>query len=170
MHRALGRFLATRILRPHLKPLNKRYESLDPVQFEALKALSSYRTHLYIEGDYWQPLEEEADLYALLEYAIPLLNQIEVSLYQDADTELDEEQMELLLRLIDDRELCKSIAEVTGIEPDKVVESHKAVVSNLIRQRGASQDDTFFLTSVIEHLIPSIVKGIPEEKENEMDH
>ena len=97
MHRALGRFMATRILRPHLKPLHKRYESLDAVQFEALKALSSYRTHMYIEGDYWQPLEEEYDFFSLLEYAIPLLNDIEVKLYNDADAELNEDEFELFL-------------------------------------------------------------------------
>ena len=167
MHRALGRFMATRILRPHLKPLHKRYESLDAVQFEALKALSSYRTHMYIEGDYWQPLEEEADFFALLEYAIPVLNEIEVKLYNDADAELNEDEFELLLRLIDDRELCKSIAEVAEIDPERVVDTHKAVMSSLIRQEGASRDDTLFLTSVMEHVIPSIVKGIPESEEEE---
>lgn len=158
MHRALGRFLATRILRPHLKPLHKRYESLDPVQFEALKALSSYRTHMYIEGDYWQPLEEQADFFALLEYAIPLLNQIEVKIYNNADVELNEDEMELLFRLIDDRELCKSIAEVAGLDPDKIIEYHKNTTTDLIKQDGASKDDTLFLTSVVEHMIPSIIK------------
>jgi hypothetical protein len=165
MHRALGRFLATRILRPHLKPLSQRYESLDPVQFEALKALSSYRTHLYIEGDYWQPLEEQADFFSLLEYAIPILNDIEVKLYNDADSELNEDEFELLLRLVDDRELCKSIAEVSKVSPEKVIDTHKAVTSNLIKQGRSSVDDTFFLTSVVEHVISSVVKMVPKEEE-----
>lgn len=164
MHRALGRFLATRILRPHLKPLNQRYESLEPVQFEALKALSSYRTHMYIEGDYWQPLEEQADFFSLLEYAIPILNDIEVKLYNDSDADLNEDELELLLRLVDDRELCKSLAEIAEVSPEKVIESHKAVMSNLIRQGGESVDSTLFLTSVIEHLVPTIVKMVPKEE------
>ena len=169
MHRALGRFLATRILRPHLKPLHKRYESLDSVQFEALKALSSYRTHMYIEGDYWQPLEEEADLYSLLEYAIPLLNEIEIKLYKNPDEELNEDELELLLRLVDDRELCKSMAELTHVDPEKIIETHKATVSNLIRQGGTSVDDTFFLTSVMERIANSIAKMVPNEEEEKLE-
>lgn len=164
MHRALGRFLATRILRPHLKPLHQRYESLNSVQFEALKALSSYRTHMYIEGDYWQPLEEEADLFSLLEYAIPLLNEIEIKLYHDADSELNEDELELLIRLVDDRELCKSIAEVAEVPPEKVIDTHKAVMSNLIRQSGESIDDTYFFTSVVNHLVPSVTKMVAKEE------
>jgi hypothetical protein len=166
MHRALGRFLATRIFRPHLKDLHKRYESLEPVQFSALKALSSYRTHMYIEGDYWQPLEEEADLFSLLEYAIPLLNEIELKLYKDSEAELNEDEFELLLRLVDDKELCKSIAEVIGVDPDSVIETHKAVCSKLLRS-GFSKDDTYFLTEVINKVLPSVVRNMDSNGVNE---
>lgn len=167
MHRALGRFLATRIFRQHLKPLNKRYESLDVVQFEALKALSSYRTHMYIEGDYWQPLEEEADLFSLLEYAIPLLNEIEVKLYNDADVELNEDEMELLLRLIDDRELCKSISEVSSVDFDKVWNIYTASTSNLIKKHSMSIDETYFKTKVMDQVAFSISKSLPKSLMNE---
>ena len=163
LHRALGRFLATRIFRPKLKPLHQRYESLDAVQFEALKALSSYRTHLYIEGDYWQPLEEEADLFSLLEYAIPLLNEIEVKLYNDSDAELSEDEMELLLRLVDDKELCKSISETTNVDFDKVYEVFRASTTHLIKKQKMSAEDTFFKTRVMESVVRSITNASPME-------
>ena len=157
-HRALGRFNATRIFRDKLPKLGTHWESLDPLQDQALKAISSIRTHLYIDMGYYQSVEEEADLFQLLEYAIPLLNDIEVKLFNDSDAELSEDEEEILLRLLDQREFCKSIAEVLEVDQEKIIDCYQAVTANLLKQKDVSKDDTYFLTKVVEQLIPSALR------------
>lgn len=164
-HRAMGRYLATRIFRPKMSTLANRYESLDPLQDQALKAISSMRTHLYIDLGYYQSLEEEADLFCLLEYAIPILNDIEVKLFQDSETELTPDELELLLRLVDDNELCKSIAEVLTVDPEPVLEKYRAVCSNLSKKN--SRDGTFFNSVAMSEFIEAIVPMIPKPEESE---
>lgn len=153
LHRSLSRFLATRIFRPHLGYLKDRYESLDPLKFDALKALSSCRTHMYIENDYYSPLSEAVDYSFFMEYAIPLLNTIEWSIYQNPDSDLSEDEQELLLRLTDERELCKATADIFEIlTPDKVFETYKGVQQRMFAD-GSSADETYFVSRLIESFI-----------------
>lgn len=163
-HRAMGRYLATRIFRPKMSTLANRYESLDPLQGEALKSISSTRTHLYLELDYYQSIEEEADLFQLLEYAIPVLNEIEVKLFQNSDAELNNDEMELLLRLVDENELCKSFSDLLQIEPEHVTEHYRAVVGKM--SRDTSRDDTLFCMSVMEEFVEALIPLLPEEEES----
>jgi len=166
MHRAMGRFLATRIFRPKHEPLKKRYESLDPLQFDALKALSSYKTHLYIEGDYYQSIEEEAEYRSLLDYSLPLLNSIEMKIYTDPEAALHEDEMELLLRFLDERELCKSISEILSV-PFEVILEHYRTTCTRLTSHGASTDETYFLSRVMELIVPYVIAELPQMPESE---
>jgi len=173
-HRAMGRYLATRIFRPklstfagYLKDRDKnRFESLDPLQDEALKSISSMRTHLYIDLGYYQTLEEEANLFQLLEYAIPLLNTIEIKLFENSESILDPDEEELLLRLVDENELCKSFSEVLSIEPHRVTEVYKAIQSKLIRGKY-SKDSTYFCTEVMKEFSEALISLMVKEGNNE---
>lgn len=157
LHRSLARFLATRILRPHLGYLKDRYESLEPLKFDALKALSSCKTHMYIEEEYYSVLSEAAEYSSFMEYAIPLLNSIEWRLYQNPDSELSADEQELLLRLADERELCKSLSEVLGtVTADKIFEAYKGVQHKMFGD-GSSADETYFYSRLIENFIPCLL-------------
>jgi len=175
-HRAMGRYMATRIFRPkmstlatYMKDRNKgrnRFESLDPLQDEALKAISSMRTHLYIDLGYYQSLEEEANLFQLLEYAIPLLNTIEIKLFADSESALEPDEEELLLRLVDENELCKSFSDILEIDSGKVSETYKAIQSKLIRGK-CGWDNTYFCTEVMKEFSEALISLMVKEGENE---
>jgi hypothetical protein len=154
-HRAMGRFLATRIFRDKLPKLQKRFESLDTLQIDFLKACSSIRTHLFIEGDYYQPLEEEADLFQLLEYAIPVLNSIELKVFQDSNENLDDDELELLYRLVDEQEMKKSISEVLDLPITTVSEKYQAILSRANKAKE-NRDDTYFMTRIMEKVVNSV--------------
>ena len=158
MHRSLGRFLATHITRDSMSTLRDRYESLDPFQFEALKALSSYRTHAYIEEEYYMPLSEAEEYSSFMDYVIPLLSTIEMKVYRNSNTEFDEDEKELMLRLVPDTEICKCLAETfdSRIPLEKIIDTYKGVQSRMLAD-GSSQDETYFFTHHIENLMPCLL-------------
>jgi len=92
-HRVLGNFIANRIFRPH--------ESYD--KFELLKAISSLKTHLFIEGDYYMPLNEYVDYELVVEEFIPELCRMEEELV--LGKELTDEELDLLIRFCSTKQL-----------------------------------------------------------------
>lgn len=109
-HRTLGRYLSTRII-----------ENFSPNRFEStiddiLTAISSARTHLYIDLGYYKPLVEEVEYSELLEYYIPLLNSIELKLIESNVPSLTDEELEGLLRLID----YEIVEEIFSIKIDEL--------------------------------------------------
>lgn len=167
LHRGISRFLATRITRPHVDSLKATRESLDVLQCETLKSLSSLRTHLYIENDYYMPLEESAEFVALLEYAIPLLNSIEVKIYHDASADLNEDEYELLLRFCDTRELCRALSE--ALEPlslETIHDTYKAIYARMMSENSSDQE-SYFLTRLMENLLPCLLDVYERERSSE---
>ena len=159
-HRALGRFLSTRITRDHhtSSMLSKdRSESLlEMAKFETLKALSSYRTHFFIEGEYYKPLQEDVEFFFLLEYALPLLSSVELKIYTDILTPLTEDETELLLRLCDEKELCKSFPELfETLSTDEVCDTYKAIQGRMLSE-GSSTDETSFYSRLIDNFLPCL--------------
>lgn len=102
-HRALGKFLATRDIR----------EAMLHELTDLLKAISSLKTHLFIEGDYYRPLSDYVDYEIMIEETIPTLCAIEEKLIR-----LDppsKEEWELLFSFIDEDVL---IEELTKLNPN----------------------------------------------------
>lgn len=89
-HRQLGRFLATRV-----------FEVGDYNPIEVVKAISSAKTHLLLEFDYFMGFDEELELHNLIEYAIPLLSEIETKVIEESPEALSADHYELLARLCD---------------------------------------------------------------------
>lgn len=95
-HRNIGKRLATR---------DRKITLRETAEF--LKAVSSLRTHLYIDLDYYRPLTEQADFELFLEETIPILNELEARLLSSGDNELTEEEYELLTYLSDRGEVTE---------------------------------------------------------------
>lgn len=100
-HRQLGRFLATRIFE------NGEYDKI-----EVTKAISSAITHLMLECDYFQSFDEELELHTLVEYAIPLLSQVQSLIILEREEEITPDQYELLSRLCDQEILAEEAGKV----------------------------------------------------------
>jgi hypothetical protein len=101
MHRQIGRFLATRITKRSVKSTRMLRESL-------LKAISSLRTHLYIENETYQTVNDQRDLGLLMDHAVPALLEIEQRWWSVSNGDLlvetdamplDEDEFELLMCL-----------------------------------------------------------------------
>lgn len=143
MHRSMGRFLALRYF-PSKRPTR---ESLECVKDLILKASSSMRTHIYIEEGYYKSLDDQVELELLAEYILPTLQGIEAKLYEDICYEMNGDELECVLRIIDEEELLKALTELSGIDL-KVVKSVWHDSSNE-KLRGGS----FYLVSRFEKLM-----------------
>lgn len=100
-HRQLGRFLATRLVEGFELQIDR---------YELLKAITSVRTHLYIEGEYFRPLDEDVEFELLLEYSLPILKVIEDKIF-NRDYSFNHDELELMLRLVDTSEVLETLAE-----------------------------------------------------------
>jgi len=108
-HRALGRYLATRDFRPSAnKP-----ESYNPVLInevcDVLKGLSSLRTHLFIEFEYFHPVDEQIDLEIVLDEVLPMISRVENNIL--TNTPIQEDDLELLLRLVEKKILINELSD-----------------------------------------------------------
>lgn len=108
-HRSLGRMLATR----HTGRRLVKSEALDLTLVnelsETLKAISSLRTHLFIELDYFHEMNEEADLHILIEETIPVLYRVEESLLHGRP--VDKDDLDLLVALVHPEALKREMDE-----------------------------------------------------------
>jgi hypothetical protein len=132
-HRNLGRFLSSRYFHPRIKGLVKddqedssksarAEESLSKFDLaEALKAITSIRTHCFIELEYFHPLQEELDYEDFLEEILPELISIEKKLW--ANEKLNGYDLKILLQLVDKKELANAIAGDTGLESKRIEEA-----------------------------------------------
>lgn len=93
-HRQLGRYIATRMT--NSENLNEISSTVD----DFLTAVSSIRTHLYIDLGYYKPILEEFEYSDLLEEIIPVLNEIELKFIKRNYQDLTPEELNTLLSLI----------------------------------------------------------------------
>lgn len=96
-HRQLARYAATRLGRSN----NKLSESvIESNVDDFLTAVSSLRTHMYIDLGYYKPLIESIEYSELLEYVIPILNEVELKFISRRYSELTAEELDVLLNLV----------------------------------------------------------------------
>jgi hypothetical protein len=132
-HRNLGRFLSSRYFYPRIKGVikddqednsksSRAEESLNVFDFaEVLKAITSARTHCFIELEYFHPLQEELDYEDFLEEILPELISIEKKLW--ANEKLNGYDLKILLQLVDRKELANAIASDAGVESKRIEEA-----------------------------------------------
>lgn len=98
----------------------ENFDYLIESKYEMLKGLSSLKTHLYIEGEYFRPsIVEDYKFDVLLETVIPIINKLELSLLNE-DISLDlHSEINTLLRLISESEVVAALSALV----DKPVDS-----------------------------------------------
>ena len=145
-HRKLGTWIASKIAHDkHGHSVYKRDESIDI--YEGLAALSSLRTHLYIEAQYLSSsLQESVEIRTLVEYAAPVLLILEQRFLEDTQTKLTEDEMELLLRLCEPTALLRACSEVWSIPYNTL----NTLYSQEIEQQ--KQHESFFSEFFLSHI------------------
>jgi hypothetical protein len=108
-HRALGRYLATR----DFKLRSDKPESYSPLIIneicEVLKGLSSLRTHLFIEFEYFHSVNEQVDMEIVLDEVLPMISRVENNIF--TNSLIEEDDLELLLRLVEKKVLIAEFSE-----------------------------------------------------------
>jgi len=105
-HRSLGRFLATREFGGN----KYKREAFDSSVLEVLTAISSLRTHHFIEFDYYHSMDEEIDYLIFSDELLPALVRIENALLYGDDI-INEEDLDFLCRLVDKKALTQELCD-----------------------------------------------------------
>lgn len=116
-HRSLGKFIATRFtgdspLAYYRDKENTQEESLTVFEsLSTLKGISSLRTHLYIESEYFMPFSEYVEFLELSDEVLESSFIVEKKLLR-YDTEIDEQEVDILGRVVTPRVLLDCLADV----------------------------------------------------------
>jgi len=103
-HRNLARFLVSRIS-------NEDFNTLEYTDLvETLKSLSSLPTHLLIDLSYYKTAESQATYEELLDESFPIIYKILNNMYY-MNFKIEESDLDMLLRLVDTKELVNVICE-----------------------------------------------------------
>lgn len=138
LHRAMSGYLIN----------HESYKDLThPPVFETLKAINSLKTHLYIELEYYTPVNEYMELVEILENLIPCTNRVEQFLLQ-GNYDLLEEDKELLIRLTETDELLQALS----LKINKPFDDIKNLWENTINEGSEEILDYY------SHLIQTISK------------
>jgi len=118
-HRALGRFIATRLYdrdgfgltkerAKERQGANESYSDLHEV-IEVLQGLSSLKTHAFVEMEFYHPLTEEIEYRMFMEELLPFLERLEKKLWLGSFDFTDEDE-EFLCRVVSEKAICNSIS------------------------------------------------------------
>lgn len=113
LHRNISSMLTSGFFRP----LKKTFEDLVSNR-SLLKSISSVKTHLYIESEYYRSINEEIEFSEFFEYAVSCLGDIEQSLFNNK--EITKDQYEFLLRIVDKKQFHKNISARCGIDIEEI--------------------------------------------------
>jgi len=137
-HRAMSRFLISK---------NGSFLSNPFLSNEALKALSSLETHLYIENDYYLAnILEDVDREILLEELIPTIGRCKEALL--TEKEFSNSDREMLVRVTDPSFLISSIATVNATPCSEVEVAWKHIQEELITSGMEECEDGFYVTLI----------------------
>ena len=140
LHRTIGDFLATR-------ESLKDKSSFHPYIFETLKALSSVKTHMYIEGEFYHPVNEYLELTDFLEELILMVSRVEKE-FLESSFNISTDDLELMYRIVDPKDLQIAFAEANKVDVS-VIKEHW---NNFTKQSKDGESDNFFYTELVMYI------------------
>lgn len=145
-HRNISRFLLRKDFTGYLtgRPLASRNESVMDFweKADVIKAISSAKTHLFIELEYYHSLYEQIGLEDLVLNHIHELNDIEQKILHDQD--ISESDYSLLGLVCEASAIIKSLADKSGKSTEDVDAMWKKIKKSLIDQGRSEDDENFF--------------------------
>jgi hypothetical protein len=159
-HRALERFIATR---ESLQECSHKIFYLTEIA-DILKAVSSLKTHAFIELEFYHPLSEELEYRLLFEELLPVLDSVEKKLLS-ADFSVDESEQEILLRIVDEIQIKKHLAEAYGIQFDTVDAMHRQIISQKPLCEMNEEDGNFYtlIFDTLKERLTKVCDNKPDE-------
>lgn len=141
MHRTIGDFLAT----------HEQYKGANIFKMEVLeglKAISSFKTHCYIELQHYLPMEEYIEVSEMAESLVLLESRINDNFIKGA-LNIDKDDLELLYRLADEDELVSAFARKYE-KPITEVKSYWNSCKNSLIESQKTESYDYFYTEVVE--------------------
>ena len=162
MHRKLGNFLATHDFEDSIiddtmiSHLNDREEALDEFceskiklnmsstdRASLLKALSSVKTHLFIESEYYRDMLEETNFRILLNESKDQLDKAE-SLLLDYEVSMPVHMLEFICRIADPNTVISRYAELTDMDESRIANRFNSIKENINRYGLSEESDGFY--------------------------
>lgn len=156
-HRNMGRFLALRdfgnsSLFAQARGENEALQGPGPMSFEDrgsfLKALSSIKTHLYVESEYYNTLSSQVELDLLIEEVIDTFDRIERAVIMFGEVLFDD--FDLLTYVVEDDSILRGLVERSGKTRDEVDKIWNRTVNFVEREYGLQRDDNGFSAMVLQ--------------------
>lgn len=143
MHRALGDFLATRESFIDATPFH-------PGIFEALKAISSLKTHAFIELEYYQPVDEYIEFTEMVEQLIPLVARVDESFIK-GQASLQKDDLEFLYRMVEEKELLLAYSRKLN-QPYEELQPYWENCKLKLEESGTTEDHETFYSDLVKKL------------------
>jgi hypothetical protein len=141
-HRALGRYLATR---EALQTESSKVFYLTEIA-DILKALSSLKTHAFIELEFYHPLSEELEYRLLFEELLPIIDTTEKKLLQ-GDFTIESSDEETLLRIVDFDQVTQQLADAAGVDVVTVDQMYEKILKTKEITDLSEENDTYHCIS-----------------------
>lgn len=146
-HRSLGRFLATR------ECLKKSVEftvSLHEVA-DVLKALSSLKTHAFVELEFYHPMAEEVEYLTFIEELIPTVGRIEKEILS-GNFFLEEDDEDFMLRVVKEESIIYALEQRSEYSFDEIKEKWRTILDSEMDERKADSIDELNLSKALTKL------------------
>lgn len=162
MHRKLGDFIATHDFKDSIfddtdlshiseltESLNEFCESkvdfnlLSSERTELLKAISSIRTHLFVESEYYRDHLREANFRILLNEARDFLRNAESSLLE-YNTKIPVSTLEFICRIVEPEAVISKYSALTDTDKSKITNRFNSMKENLERVGITEECDGFY--------------------------
>lgn len=156
-HRNMGRFLALRdfghsSLFAKGTEENVKMEGPGALSYEDrgsfLKALSSIKTHLYVESEYYNPLSSQVELDLLLEEVVDAFDRIERAVIMFDGVMFDD--LDLLVHVVEEDSILRGLVERGSVEREDADRIWTKSQSFVEREYGVTCDDNGYSALVLQ--------------------
>ena len=147
MHRNLGRFIATKESFP------KTVGDL----VEALKALSSIKTHLIIDLLYYRSLDESVSFEFVLDEAMPIIDNMITDLRKNDIAKITSDDFEFITRLVEPEAIRINLAEVYGVDV-KIIDRTWDEAYEELKKQGLDEEQDNFYSLLIDKIKEKCIK------------
>jgi hypothetical protein len=138
LHRAIGRFISTR----------EEYDAHDITQVaELLKALCSAKTHLFIECEYYIPVDEYVDYLIFMEEFFITVNRT-IQNVLEFNFDIDSDDHEFLLRVTDENAIIRGIADNSGKTFNEIRTFWDNIKVGMLKEGKTGDESDFYRTLI----------------------
>lgn len=162
MHRKIGDFIATHDFKDsifddtdlsHISELEEcltkfceskvDFDLLSSERTELLKAISSIRTHLFVESEYYRDHLREANFRILLDEAREFLRNAESNLLE-YNTKIPVSTIEFMCRIVEPDAVISRYSIMTDTDKSKIINRYNSIKENIIRNGIKEECDGFY--------------------------